>query len=134
MSDLRATAYVSMGVWVAGCPRPWCIHADHCGPGPQTGRVGGLTLDLWHCFRCGLVCPADWPAAAADINALLAARPQPETRNWLPGETVEDLLAENAIHGLLPADGPSRVLTSGGHLTQAGRELVTAGGALAIGA
>ncbi len=134
MSDLQAIAYVSMGVWVTKCPRPWCVHVDHYGPGPNTGRIGGLTEKLWHCFRCELVCEAVWPPAVDDIERLLAARPQPETRNWLPGETVDDLLFENAAHGLLPADGPSRALTTNGRLTPAGLSLVAAGGTLAIGA
>jgi hypothetical protein len=42
---------------------------------------------------------------------LLRRRPEAPTRNWEPGETLEDLLAENVAHGLLPleldVDGPS---------------------------
>jgi hypothetical protein len=30
------------------------------------------------------------------------ARPDPTTRHWLPGETVDDLLAENAAYGVTP--------------------------------
>lgn len=135
MSDLRATAYVSLGIWVAACPRPWCVHADHYGPGPTTGRVGGLTETTFHCFRCGLACPADWPADVDDINLLLGARPQIETRNWEPGETVQDLFVENAVHGLIVGDGgPTRPVLIGGRLTREGRSLVGAGARYAIGA
>jgi hypothetical protein len=34
------------------------------------------------------------------VEALLLARPDPSTRNWLPSETVEDLAIENIAHGL----------------------------------
>lgn len=136
MTELRAVAYVSLGTWVARCPRPWCVHADHYGPGPNTGRVGGLTKTHFHCLRCGLTCDAEWPPNAADIEFLLAQRPMYETRNWLPGETVDDLLVENVVHGLIdpPPDLPGGPLTAGGALTGLGRRLALTGPApLAIG-
>jgi len=43
-----------------------------------------------------------WPAERAQIEAVLLARPVPEHRNWLPGETVAMLIAENLAHGLPP--------------------------------
>lgn len=135
MTELRAVAYVSLGTWVAQCPRPWCVNADHYGPGPNTGRLGGLGRDTFTCLRCGLVCPADWPANRADIEAVLAQRPMFETRNWLPYETVESLLVENAVHGLVDPQGlPAGPIILGGALTDLGRHLVASGPApLAIG-
>lgn len=35
-----------------------------------------------------------------EVEAILAARPLPQNRNWTPGETVEALRAENAEHGV----------------------------------
>lgn len=100
--DLTAVAYVSCGVWVAKCPRPWCLGADHCGPGPHTGRVGGLTLDAFRCLYCGLACRSVWPDNAEDIWRVLSQRPAVETRNWEPHEALEDLITENVLHGLVP--------------------------------
>jgi hypothetical protein len=41
------------------------------------------------------------------IEAALRVRPDPTTRNWLPGETVADLLRENAEHDVGKADIPA---------------------------
>jgi hypothetical protein len=42
------------------------------------------------------------------VERLLAMRPNPKNRNWRPGETLIDLMTENAVHGVfdpaLPAD------------------------------
>lgn len=125
MADLRATAWHSMGFWVAKCPRPWCVNTEWHGPGPVTGRLGGLTTRTLTCLRCGLTCPADWPPNVDDIEAVLAQRPFAETRNWLPGETIHDLLAENAEHGLIDPTGlPRTILAAGDRLTGIGRQLV----------
>lgn len=128
--ELRAVAFCDMGIWKAVCPRPWCVkNPEWYGPGPVTGRIGGLTRTAFHCMRCGLTCPADWPDNIADIERVLAQRPFSETRNWLPGETVDDLLMENAVHGLIRPDGlPGGPLTTGGGvLTDLGRQLVSSG-------
>jgi predicted ABC-class ATPase len=42
-----------------------------------------------------------WPARAEDVERLLSMRPDPHTRNWEPGETLNDLLLENMQHGVL---------------------------------
>jgi hypothetical protein len=52
-----------------------------------------------------------WPADPEGIEALLAMRPARKNRNWLPGETLQELLAENAAHNVLPPDW----LTGPGH-------------------
>jgi hypothetical protein len=126
-----ARAYVSLGVWVARCPRPWCVHADHYGPGPNTGRVGGLTTTTFHCMWCGLTCAAEWPANAEDLWAVLMQRPMPETRNWELGETLELLLAENVMHGLLPPGIEKGIDIFDGRF--ADRQLIAAGPRLMIG-
>lgn len=133
--ELRAAAYASCGYWVATCPRPWCVNTEWYGPGPHTGRVGGLGDTLFHCLRCGLTCPADWPEQRADIEHLLAQRPMPETRNWLPGESLENLFAENATHGLVDLDELAKglLLVIDGRLTGPARQLAAAGPVLQIG-
>lgn len=55
------------------------------------------------CWDCGeVIGPVVWPADPDGIEAILAYRPDPNTRNWEPGETLEQLLGENAAHGLIP--------------------------------
>jgi hypothetical protein len=123
----RAIAYVNMGYWVAKCPRPWCINVEWFGPGPNTGRVGGLGREGFTCLRCELRCASDWPDFADEIWRLLERRPQIETRNWEPSETPADLLAENATHGLLDVGELGRsILMVDNRLTDAGRQLVPA--------
>lgn len=97
-----ATAYVSWGLWVAKCPRPDCLNSEHYGHAPVTGHVGGLTAVGFRCNVCGLVCASEWPANAAEIEWALAQRPMVNTRNWAPPETLDDLIAENIEHGLVP--------------------------------
>jgi hypothetical protein len=141
MSELRAVAFVSAGRWVARCPRPFCSNAEQFG-GCQDGSPGGLGGTAFRCREeyggCGLTCPAEWPPNVEDIEFLLAHRPVPATRNWAPTETLHDLLAENAAHGILPMDPAA--LGSERHVTAmliegdriAGREL-PAGRRLEIG-
>jgi len=97
------------GKWVASCPRPFCANAEGFGP-QQDGVAGGLTGTSFHCREvyggCGLLCPADWPSNIAQIERLLAVRPVPATRNWLPGEPVVNLLCENIDHGLTDLGEP----------------------------
>lgn len=112
MTDLAAVAYVSWGIWVAQCPRPDCLGSEHYGHAPITGHVGGLTSQGFRCNRCGLVCRSVWPDNLSDIEWVLSQRPLPETRNWLPGETLDELLGENIGHGIAPdelAAGPLRI-------------------------
>lgn len=105
---LVAEAYVSWGLWVARCPYPDCPMAERYGL-RDDGIPGGLRADSFHCSYCGTVCAVKWPKHAAEIERLLAMRPIPATRNWLPGEGLDDLLAENIEHGIIPlglgADG-----------------------------
>lgn len=102
-----AIAYLNWGLWVANCIRPGCLNAEHFGKHPITGHLGGLTGTTFRCGTngggCGLTCAAVWPPNVADIERLTMCRPAPMTRNWYPGETVHDLLAENLEHGVIPA-------------------------------
>ena len=41
-----------------------------------------------------------FPEAKDEIERLLSLRPNPNNRNWLPQEKVEDLKTENITHGI----------------------------------
>lgn len=112
MSDLAlkgvAYAEANWGRWLAKCPRPYCTNAM------------GLEMrqDVFVCEglgACGFVADVIWPPDPQAIEAILGMRPVARTQNWLPGETLEDLLTENAAHGclspeLLDAPGERPVL------------------------
>lgn len=95
------TARVNHGVWIASCP---CRE-----PGdPAPGLVVWLSVPWGWCLRCGnretggrwrpVVVPS--PDERAAIEAALAARPALSARNWEPGESVAELLADNVAHGV----------------------------------
>lgn len=104
MDELTARPYVFGGRWMARCPHPACVNVEWSGPGPVTGRLGGLHHDAFTCLRCGLHCAVEWPVDAAVIWRLLQQRPCWETRNWDLGEPTSNLLAENIAHGLINPD------------------------------
>lgn len=107
ITETPTRPYCEWGLWVARCPQEWCLGADHYGPGPNTGRIGGLRDDRFTCPRCGTAVPVAWPTDRNAIMHVLMQRPMPETRNWQPGESVLDLIIENATHGItgqIPAD------------------------------
>ena len=89
-------AVVNHGRWVVACPS--CSSAQLADPDDPR----------FFCDRCA---NADhgggWarvqfpkPAELAAIEAVLAARPSDEYRNWSPPETVADLVVENEAHGV----------------------------------
>jgi hypothetical protein len=92
------------GRWIVRCPRPWCASAMQVWPG-----------DRWTaCKDCEAPIPdLVWPADPEAVEALLMARPAVESRNWLPGESLKDLLVDNVRHGLMPPPGDSLMLTVG---------------------
>lgn len=84
-------ARVNWSRWIADCatcPNAWQIIYG------QTG---------WICNNCGTINPIIWPPDPAAIEFLLAVRPNPFTRSWSWPETLDDLLIENAAHGLVSA-------------------------------
>lgn len=89
-SDQPLEAYVSDSRWVADCP---CGGGLGCWPDHEKGC----------CYDCLTVYPITFPhpKAVATAEAVLLARPEPGTRNWRPheGETINDLKAENLMHG-----------------------------------
>lgn len=104
-----ATAFMRHGKWMAWCPRfPDCTNAEHFGPDPDTGHVGGLTGSAFRCRICKTESPATWPPNVDDLTYVLNLRPVPATRNWEPGETIHDLLTDNFKHGITP-DAPTQI-------------------------
>lgn len=94
------TARVNHGVWIASC---------ECGAGglPSPGCVVFLDQPLGWCVRCGnrqhggfwrpIVAPPEHGRRL--IEAILLCRPNIGDRNWEPGETIADLVAQNREHG-----------------------------------
>jgi hypothetical protein len=81
------------GRWVALCPSHWCDSAMQVWPGQQHTVCGDCGEPITQLI---------WPADPEGIEALLALRPAAKLRNWYPGETLQQLLAENLAHGILP--------------------------------
>lgn len=54
------------------------------------------------CSACGAICELLWPdeAKAQAVARLLTMRPDYQSRNWRPGETLHELMMDNATHGL----------------------------------
>jgi hypothetical protein len=115
----RAVAFVYSGDWVAECPMPYCGNVEHLfdkvNPRvPTSPRL--LPKGEFTCSHCGLRVPIEWPEPEllAGVMDALNRRPVPHTRNWFPadlpfavrqrikehGQSVEDLLAENAEYGV----------------------------------
>lgn len=120
---VRARAYVYGGDWVADCPVPGCNNVEHlfgrerprdpaC---PRTVRLPALACSAPGCHSVSLV---EWPSDSfmEQVNAVLALRPDPATRNWYPkdhdvavrfrvehGQTVAQLREENEAHGVVAA-------------------------------
>lgn len=93
-------AEVRHGVWIALCP---------CGQireGVYGGGVVWVDRPYVWCPLCRNKAtgrrwrPVVLPAERMAIEAVLSVRPDAETQNWQPGESVADLLADNAAHGL----------------------------------
>jgi hypothetical protein len=91
---------VNHGIWIASCA---------CGArgAPTPGGVVFLDQPVIWCLRCqnggtgrgwrSVTVPPD--EERRRIEAILLCRPNVEDRNWEPGETIADLLAQNAAHG-----------------------------------
>lgn len=106
-------ALVNWSRWIANCPGWYCRGATDL----DYGQTWTVCAEPWCRTRAAVV----WPANVPDIEYLLSLRPDPTTRNWEPGETVHDLLAENIEHGILP---PSWLESAGTVLALAGDRIV----------
>lgn len=87
--DLPVQARVNHGRWLTDCP--------NC-------KGGALTHPVWKvacCGECGCVMRiVEFPENVSAIEVVLLARSTRDVQNWVPGETVTDLLRENAEHGV----------------------------------
>ena len=84
-------AYHNHGRWIAECPQcKWAIVI----PRGYVDFVCGITPEKRGAIGCGFAAKIQWPARVDDIEAALRERSRIENRNWLPGETVIDLLAQ----------------------------------------
>lgn len=92
--DLAVDAFVNEGRWIVQCP--WCGGAQLVSP--ETFSV--LCVECANNGIGGMSVPVRWPDEAPAIEAALVQRPAPRHMNWRPGETVDDLLAENEQRGL----------------------------------
>ena len=101
---MRAAVYVNHGRWVVECPADDCRAAIDVsrplGSGWASCDCGDLSVCYHERIPCDHMILLDWPADLEAIVRILDAREDPCTRNWLPGETVEDLKAENLLHGM----------------------------------
>jgi hypothetical protein len=91
-------AYADFSRWVARCGRPErCSYAEELQPF-QAGFI---------CGDCSAATEVIWPTARTveGIVRLLTMRPHPANRNWRPGETLQDLMIENAQHGIFAGLG-----------------------------
>ena len=86
----RVAARAYCGMWIADCLR--CKNAE---------RLDRFQSGVM-CSYCNIGIEIIWPAEdfVHSIERLLLMRPIPYTQNWNPGETLHDLLAENAEHGV----------------------------------
>jgi hypothetical protein len=90
-------AEANWGRWLARCPAGLCTNAMQVRRWQQRFECAGPG-------SCGWTTEISWPADPEAIEVLLAMRPESRTRNWLPGESLEQLLVENAQHDVLPPD------------------------------
>lgn len=96
------TALVRGGIFTVDAVANWGRWVAHCPICPSALAVqhGGLVT----CRECGTDYEVAFPAFAVAVERLLLMRPDVTTRNWLPGETLHDLLAENVEHGIGPTE------------------------------
>ena len=99
---MKANAYLNHGRWVVECPRKTCRGAMKVKPsGPAKLRCicpDDVVCD--HGDVCKQPIEPQFPDDVVGIVETVAKRPDPASRNWEPGETVELLTAENIEHGV----------------------------------
>ena len=89
--DALAYAQVNAGRWIVPCPSPRCGGAQYACY--EDRRLWCVDCD--NAFTHGQWVPVSWPENPEEIEEVLIRRPE-YARNWLPGETIEDLLAQDA--------------------------------------
>jgi hypothetical protein len=117
-SSSFARAYIYNGEWVADCPQDGCTNVEFVENKRDQDRgvagTRGERKDVYFCSYCkAMATSIHFPPDADELLEVLERRPMPHTRNWYPeghltalkfgikdGETVAELLAENAEHGI----------------------------------
>lgn len=86
-------AFVNAGRWSVLCP--------DCGGSEYAWKGRGVMMcaSCWNGMTGHQWRPVVFPENVGLIEAILAHRPMLQTQNWLPGETLDQLQAENLIHG-----------------------------------
>lgn len=95
-----ALPVVNHGRWVIGCP--FC----------NSAQLAFQRQTVFWCVECGNETVQSqwlsvrWPidSEMADITAALEARPDWTSRNWVTGQPVPELWAENIEHQVIPAN------------------------------
>jgi len=95
--DPKAAVLVNHGRWAAFCPH--CTGASLADPADHRF----FCVDCLNMHVDGRVIYARWPKDWQEIEQRLLLRPDADTRNWMPGERLADLDAENIEHGLVKA-------------------------------
>lgn len=90
VSTEEVPAQVNHGRWIVPCP--WCMSAQNA----------SKTDPRFFCVECANGgrgwARVVFPPNVDDIETLLGMRPDRRTRNWIPGEPISRLLAENEAH------------------------------------
>ena len=86
---LRTSAEVNHGLWITRCPL--CPSAEHL------GGQGFRTETKFECSECGAKAEVVWPPERHEIELALVDRPK-ANQNWILGEPVRALIAENRAH------------------------------------
>ena len=99
-------AYYNHGRWLADCPSPDCHAAIRIVEHPLVSSVD-VECDCrdeavcdHQTIPCGVGFPVELPGDRVEIERLTGLRPRRVNRNWLPGESPDDLKAENLLHGV----------------------------------
>ena len=92
--DVRGavSAEIVRSSWRVSCP--FCASATVAEPGEPF-----FCPDCMMAGNNGLAMLVIMPEEREQIERILNMRPVPETRNWLPHESVDDLIVENIEHG-----------------------------------
>lgn len=103
------TALVRAGVYVAEAHASWSRWVARCGLCPSGEQLYPFTPHGFNppthfrCRECGTATEVIWPSEemVRGVERILMMRPDPSTRSWFPGETLNDLMWENGAHGVL---------------------------------
>lgn len=112
----KARAYIYCGEWVGDCPRDdsgGCSNVEFLFEPVALNGPRVKPKSFFICSHCGFQAEITWPRMMAELMAVLMLRPVPDNRNWYPpnhpvalrfklphGQSVRDLMDENAAHGV----------------------------------